>query len=65
MHQVTDWSQVGGQPGPIHVYLPPSSAATYTFFLQAIGSSLTNVNAGCSGLPTVPAAAERRPHAER
>ncbi len=49
----TDWSQVGGQPGPIHLYLPPTSAATYTFFLQAIGSSVTNVNAGCSGLPTV------------
>jgi ABC-type phosphate transport system substrate-binding protein len=49
----TDWSQVGGQAGPIHVYLPPSSAATLTFFLQAIGTSLTNVNAGCAGLPTV------------
>jgi ABC-type phosphate transport system substrate-binding protein len=49
----TDWSQVGGQAGPIHVYLPPSSAATLTFFLTAIGSSLTNVNAGCNGLPTV------------
>jgi len=47
-----DWSEVGGQPGPIHLYLPPSSAATYTFFLQAIGSSLTNVNAGCAGLQT-------------
>jgi ABC-type phosphate transport system substrate-binding protein len=43
----TDWSQVGGQPGAIHLYLPPSSAATLTFFLQAIGSSLTNVQAGC------------------
>lgn len=50
---VTDWSEVGGQAGPIHVYLPPSSAATLTFFLQAIGTSLTNVNAGCAGLPTV------------
>jgi ABC-type phosphate transport system substrate-binding protein len=43
----TDWSDVGGQPGPIHLYLPPSSAATLTFFLTAIGSSLTNVSAGC------------------
>jgi ABC-type phosphate transport system substrate-binding protein len=43
----TDWSQVGGQPGPIHVYVPPTTAATYTFFLQAIGSSVTNVDAGC------------------
>jgi ABC-type phosphate transport system substrate-binding protein len=50
---VTDWSEVGGQPGPIHLYLPPSSAATLTFFLQAIGTSLTSVNAGCAGLPTV------------
>jgi ABC-type phosphate transport system substrate-binding protein len=49
----TDWSEVGGQAGPIHVYLPPSSSATLTFFLQAIGTSLTNVNAGCAGLPTV------------
>jgi len=24
-----------------------------TFFLQALGTSLTNVNAGCAGLPTV------------
>lgn len=50
---VTDWSEVGGQAGDIHVYLPPSSAATLTFFLQAIGTSLTNVQAGCNGLPTV------------
>lgn len=48
-----DWSQVGGQAGAIHLYLPPASAATYTFFLQAIGSSTTNVTAGCAGLPTV------------
>jgi ABC-type phosphate transport system substrate-binding protein len=50
---VTDWSEVGGQAGDIHVYLPPASAATLTFFLQAIGSSLTSVQAGCAGLPTV------------
>ena len=63
---ITDWSQVGGQAGPIHVYLPPASAATLTFFLQALGTNLTNVNAGCQGLPTVfPTAAERRPHDER
>lgn len=49
----TDWSEVGGQAGAIHVYLPPASAATLTFFLQAIGTNLNNVNAGCSGLPTV------------
>jgi ABC-type phosphate transport system substrate-binding protein len=48
-----DWSEVGGQAGPIHVYLPPASAATLTFFLQAIGSNLNNVTAGCQGLPTV------------
>jgi len=50
---IRDWSQVGGQAGAIHLYLPAASAATYTFFLQAIGSSLTNVNAGCAGVPTV------------
>lgn len=49
----TDWSEVGGQAGAIHVYLPPSSAATLTFFLQALGTSLNNVQAGCNGLPTV------------
>jgi ABC-type phosphate transport system substrate-binding protein len=49
----TDWSEVGGQAGAIHLYLPPASAATFTFFLQAIGSSTTSVNAGCAGLPTV------------
>ncbi len=49
----TDWSEVGGQAGDIHVYLPAASAATLTFFLQAIGTSLTNVQAGCAGLPTV------------
>ena len=63
--QVTDWSQVGGQPGPIHVYQPPSSAATYTFFLQAIGSSLTSVNTGCSGLTTFPQQQNDGTHAER
>jgi len=49
---VTDWSEVGGQAGPIHVYLPPDSAATLTFFLQAIGSSLATVHANCDGLPS-------------
>jgi ABC-type phosphate transport system substrate-binding protein len=44
---ITDWSQVGGQAGAIHVFTPPSGAATYTFFLQAIGSSLTSVATGC------------------
>ncbi|MBZ5734397.1 hypothetical protein K8Z61_07795 [Nocardioides sp. TRM66260-LWL] len=53
----TDWSEVGGQPGAIHVYLPPDTAATLTFFLQAIGTDLNAVKAGCgtgpSRLPTV------------
>lgn len=48
----TNWSQVGGQPGPIHVYLPPDTAATLTFFLQAIGSSLTSLHTGCDGRAT-------------
>ena len=50
---VQDWSEVGGQPGPIHLYLPPVSAATYTFFLQAIGTDVATVTTSCSGLPTV------------
>lgn len=51
--RITDWSAVGGQAGDIHVYLPPSSAATLTFFLQAIGTTYPNVQAGCAGLPTL------------
>ena len=49
---ITDWSQVGGQPGAIDVYLPPDTSATLTFFLSAIGSSLATVHANCDGLPT-------------
>lgn len=45
--QITNWAQVGGQYGDIHVYAPPSSSATYTFFLSSIGSSLSNVSTGC------------------
>lgn len=44
---ITNWAQVGGQYGAIHVYAPPTSAATYTFFLQSIGSSVANVTTGC------------------
>ena len=44
---ITNWAQVGGQYGAIHVYVPPSSAATYTFFLTSIGSSVANVTNGC------------------
>lgn len=51
--KVLDWSEVGGQAGPIHLYLPPATSATLTFFLQAIGTTLNNVTTGCSGLPTV------------
>ena len=43
----TDWSEVGGQAGAIHVYLPPASAATLTFFLTAIGTTYNNVSSGC------------------
>jgi ABC-type phosphate transport system substrate-binding protein len=43
-----DWSAVGGQAGAIHLYLPPSTAATYTFFLQAIGiTDINDVTTGC------------------
>ena len=44
---ITDWSQVGGQAGAIHLYLPPTTAATRSFFLGIIGSSDTAVQAGC------------------
>lgn len=44
---VTDWSEVGGQKGNIHVYINATSAATYTFFLQTIGSSVNAVQTGC------------------
>ena len=43
----TDWSEVGGQAGDIHVYLPPTSAATRSFFLGAIGTSDAAIAAGC------------------
>ena len=63
---ITDWSQVGGQAGPIHVYLPPASAATLTFFLQAIGTSLDQRQRRLRRAPDrVRRAAERRPHDER
>ncbi|MCW2600865.1 MAG: hypothetical protein JWM02_2694 [Frankiales bacterium] len=51
---ITNWAQVGGQYGAVHVYVPPTSAATYTFFLQSIGSSLTNVTNGCGATGTRP-----------
>ncbi len=53
--EITNWDQVGGQNGAIHVYVNPSTAATYKFFLTAIGSSLTAVSTGCgaSGVTTV------------
>lgn len=51
---ITNWADVGGQYGDIHVYANPSSAATYTFFLQTIGSSIAAVQTGCgSSLRTV------------
>ncbi|MDQ1680382.1 MAG: hypothetical protein QOI42_1241 [Frankiaceae bacterium] len=49
--EVTDWSEVGGQKGAIHVYAPSSGAATYTFFLQVLGITINDVAAGC-GLGT-------------
>jgi ABC-type phosphate transport system substrate-binding protein len=50
---ITDWSEVGGQAGAIHVYLPPTSAATRSFFVGAIGTSDTAIAAGC-GSSTIP-----------
>lgn len=35
--EVSDWSQVGGQEGAIHLYFAPSTAATFTEFLKAFG----------------------------
>ncbi len=37
--QDKNWDEVGGADEPIHVYIPPSSAATTTFWLKAIGIS--------------------------
>ncbi|MBV9369096.1 MAG: substrate-binding domain-containing protein [Frankiales bacterium] len=51
--QITDWSDVGGQPGEIHVYQPPTTAGTYTFFLQAIGTDVATVTTDCSGASNV------------
>jgi ABC-type phosphate transport system substrate-binding protein len=52
--KITNWDQVGGQNGAIHVYVNPSSSATYKFFLSAIGSSTTAVASGCgSNVTTV------------
>lgn len=51
----TDWSQVGGQAGPIHVYLPPTSAATLTFFLSAIGITINDITSGCGASGTIAA----------
>lgn len=48
----TDWSQVGGQPGPIHLYLPSANAATWTFFLTAIGSNVPEQQTACTGVST-------------
>jgi ABC-type phosphate transport system substrate-binding protein len=50
--QITDWSQVGGQAGDIHLYVQPASAATYTFWLQAIGvtNGVNDVAAGCGAI---------------
>jgi ABC-type phosphate transport system substrate-binding protein len=45
--QITDWAQVGGQEGAIHVYVNPSTAGTYKYFLTAIGSSTGAVASGC------------------
>jgi ABC-type phosphate transport system substrate-binding protein len=50
---VTDWSEVGGQAGAIHLYIPPDSAATLTFYLQAIGTTLPTVKTSCANSGTV------------
>lgn len=45
--QITDWAQVGGQEGAIHVYINPSTSGTYKFFLSAIGTTTGAVSTGC------------------
>lgn len=45
--QITDWAQVGGQEGAIHVYVNPSTSGTYKYFLSAIGTTTGAVTAGC------------------
>jgi ABC-type phosphate transport system substrate-binding protein len=44
---VTNWAQVGGQEGAIHVYVNPSTAGTYKYFLTAIGTTTGAVASGC------------------
>jgi ABC-type phosphate transport system substrate-binding protein len=51
--QVTDWSQVGGQEGAIHVYVNPSTAGTYKYFLTAIGTTAAAVSSGCPDATTI------------
>ncbi|MFL6160195.1 MAG: substrate-binding domain-containing protein [Marmoricola sp.] len=50
--QITDWSEVGGQAGDIHLCVQPSSAATYTFWLQALGltNGVVDVAGGCGAV---------------
>ena len=51
---ITDWSEVGGQAGAIHLYLPAGLRGDADVLpAGASGRNLTNVSAGCAGLPTV------------
>ena len=45
--EVSDWSQVGGQKGAIHLYFAPSTAATFTEFLKGFGTDYNSVVAAC------------------
>ncbi|MBA3653178.1 MAG: substrate-binding domain-containing protein [Actinobacteria bacterium] len=46
---ITDWSQVGGAPGPIVRYLPQSGSGTRSFFISDILGGVTPNNSNACG----------------
>jgi phosphate transport system substrate-binding protein len=34
--RITDWSQIGGPPGPIHLFIPDPAAASYLHFVDVV-----------------------------
>jgi len=51
----TDWSTVGGTPGPIQRYLPQSASGTRSFFLSQFGITTTMLNTTSGSCPAVKA----------
>ncbi len=47
LHRSPTGARSAGSRVAIHVYRPPTTAATYTFFLTAIHTDVTTVTAGC------------------